>query len=141
MHIELYNEKWFDKTLQISIPLYIYQYGALKLPNETIPPFPSVAELHDKTNTYSPQHLIDRVNDNISELLYSCALYKSFAMTDCLFFIQYIPEDTIKLRCFLVQLKYIDKEILNIGDYHITSLSRHPVDKHIYDITARWWPE
>ena len=102
---------------------------------------PSVAELHDKTNSYSPQHLIDRVNDNISELLYSCALYKSFAMTDCLFFIQYIPEDTIKLRCFLVQLKYIDKEILNIGDYHITSLSRHPADKHIYDVTTRWWPE
>ena len=26
------------------------------------------------------------------------------------------------------------------GDYHVTCLSRHPLDNYLCDDNARWWP-
>ena len=60
-------------------------------------------------------------------------------------FIQYIPEDTIRPRWFLVQVNHHETEVLKLdslrkGDCHVTFLSRHPADKHLYNGVARWWP-
>ena len=62
------------------------------------------------------------------------------------FYIQYISEDTIKLRWFLVLVNYNETEIIKIdslrtGDCHVTFLPRYPFDKHLCDDVAHWWPE
>ena len=40
LHIELYNEKWFDKPLQTTIPPFRYKHRSLKLSTESVSPFP-----------------------------------------------------------------------------------------------------
>ena len=109
----------------------------------SILPYPLVVEFHDKTNTCPPTPLIEKVADNISKSLSPRALHKSLTTIDCLFIIQYVPEDTIKPRWFLVQVNHPETKILKmgslrIGDYHVTFLSRHPADKHLCDDTVCW---
>ena len=64
-------------------------------------------------------------------------------MIDCLFLVQYIPENTINPGWFLVQVNHIERLILKMdssrtGDHHVTSLSRHSADKHLCDDVTRW---
>ena len=59
---------------------------------------------------------------------------------------QYIPEDIIKPRWFLVQVNHHETEILKLyslrtRNYHITFLSRHPTDKNFCDYAVHWWLE
>ena len=71
LYIELYNEKWFNILFQISIPPFTYQHDTLKLPNESIPPFPSVIELYEETNTCSPpKPLFEKVDEGF-QILFS----------------------------------------------------------------------
>ena len=51
LHIELYNEKWFDKPLHTSIPPFRYHYRTLDISTKSVSPFPTVAELYNDTNT------------------------------------------------------------------------------------------
>ena len=144
LHIELHNKKYVNKPLQISIIPFTYQHVTLKLSNESLPSFSSVIELHKKTNTCLPQPLFEKVDAIFSNPLSLLALHKPLATTDCLFFIQYIPEDTIKSRWFFVQVnchgtKIFRMDLLRTGDYYITLLSRHPADRHLYDDVVRWW--
>ena len=39
LHIELYNEKWFDKPLRISIPPFRYHHRALNISTKSVSPF------------------------------------------------------------------------------------------------------
>ena len=102
IHTELYNEKWFNKPLPTSIPPSTYQHHTLKMPTAPFPALPSVIELHEKTHTCPLQPLFEKVDDIFSNPLSPIALHKSLATTDCLFFIQYIPDITIKPRWFLI---------------------------------------
>ena len=67
LHIELYNEKWFETPFQTLIQFCTYPYDTLKLSNKCLLLFQSVVELHDETNTCSPQSLIEKVDDTISK--------------------------------------------------------------------------
>ena len=72
--------------------------------------------------------------------------HKSLDTIYCLFFIQYIPENTIKPRWLLVEVNHHKTEILKMDllrteSYHITFLSRYPADKHLCADAVRWWPE
>ena len=74
-------------------------------------------------------------------------MYSTFYLSPWfLFFIQYILEDTIKLRWFLIKINHHKTEILNmdslrIKDYHVTFLSRHFAEKYLCDDVFCWWPE
>ena len=102
LHIKLYNEKWFDKLLETSIPPFTYKYDTLELLDESVYPFLSVVDLHDETNTLIPQPLYENVDDDISLIPFPLTLHNSLENTDCLFFIQYTPEDTIKPWWYLI---------------------------------------
>ena len=146
LHIELYNEKLFDKSLHTTIPPFRYNHRSLKLSTEPVSPFPSIIELHNDTNTYPPLPLSEAVDDTLSSPPSPLTLHASLENTDCLFFIQYLPEDTIRSRWFLVQVNHIETSLLKMdssttGDYHVTSLSRHFDDKHLCNDVSRWWPE
>ena len=146
LYIELYNDKWFDKPLKTSNPPFTYKYDILKLSDKSVSPFPSVVELHDKTSTLTPQSLCGKLDYNTSQPPSPLTLHTSLANKYSLFFIQYIPEGTIKPRWFLIQVNHIETNILKMGslrtgDYHVIFLSKHPADKHLCDDKARWWPE
>ena len=146
LHIELYNEKWCNKLLPTPIPPFTYQHDTPNIPTTLIHSFPSVIKLHKDTHTCPPQPLFEKLDNNFSNFLFLLALHKSLITTYCLFFIQYIPVDSIKPRWFLVQVNHHESEILKMdslrtGDYHVTLFSRHPADKNNCDDAARWWPE
>ena len=98
LHIELYNDKWFDKPLKTSIPPFTYKHDTLKLSDESITPFPSVVDLHDETSTLPPPPLFEKLDDHTSQPPSPLSLHTSVANIDCLYFIQYTSEDTIKPR-------------------------------------------
>ena len=100
--MELYNEKWFDKPLQTTIPPFRYKRCSLKLSTESVSPFPSVVELHNDTNTCPPLLLSEASPPS------PLVLHASLNKIDCLFFIHYLPEDTIRFRWLLVQVNHIE---------------------------------
>ena len=55
LRIELYNNKWFNKPLPTSISPFTYQHDILTMPNESLPSFSSVIELHEETHRYPPR--------------------------------------------------------------------------------------
>ena len=135
-----------NKPLPTSIPPSTYTHDTLRMPTASLSSSSSVTELHNETHTCPPRPLFEKVDNNFLKPFSPLALYKYLAKIDCLFFIQYIPEDTIKPRWFLVQINHHETEILKIhslrtGDYHVTFFSRHPANKHLCDDVARWWPE
>ena len=116
------------------------------MPTAPLPSFLSVIELYEETHTWPPHSLFEKVHDNFSNPVSPLALQKCLDMTDHLSFIRYIPEDTIKLRWFLVQLNHHETEILKVyslrtGYSRVTFLSRHHVDKKLCNYVAHWWPE
>ena len=111
------------------------------MPTASLPSFPSVIKLHKGTHACPSQQLFEKVNSMFPNLLLHLALHKSLARTDYLFVIQYVPEDTIKSRWFLVQVNHHETEILKINslrteDYHVNFLSRHPFDKNLSDLSG-----
>ena len=60
LHIELYNEKWFNKPIKTSIPSIPYNHDTFKFLNELSPSFLSVSELYKETGTYPPQSIIEK---------------------------------------------------------------------------------
>ena len=54
LHIELYNEQWFDTPLHTSIPPFCYHHRTLDVSTKSVSPFPAVVELHNDTNTCPP---------------------------------------------------------------------------------------
>ena len=142
----MYNEKWFNKPLPTSILPFTYTRDTLRIPTTSIPSFPSANKLHNETHTCPPQPLFKKVDNTFSNPLSSLVLHNSLAKTDYLFFIQYIPEDTIMPRWFLVQVKHDETEIFKMDSlrtekYHVTFLFLHLSDKHLCDDSPRWWHE
>ena len=125
LHIELYNGKWFDKPFKTSVSLFTYKHDTLKLSDKSVSPFTSVVDLHDEISTLPPHPLCENVDDNILPTLSPLTLHKSVENIDCLFFIQYTPEDTIKPRQYLIQVNHIETKISNMdslrtSNYHVT---------------------
>ena len=114
LHIELYNEKWFNTPLQTSIPPFRYHHRTLDVSTKSVSPFSTVADLHNDTNTIPPSPLVEVINDTLSSPPSPLPLHVSLDKTGCLFFIRYLPEDTVKLRWFLVQVNHIETSILKM---------------------------
>ena len=102
LHIELYNEKWFDKPLLTSIPPFCYHHRTLDISTKSVSPYPTVVGLHNNTNTFPPTPLVEAINDTLSSPPSPLILHASLDKTDFLFFIHYLPADTVKPRWFLV---------------------------------------
>ena len=66
LDIELYNGKRFNKSLQISTTKLMYDHNTLKFPDESFPPFPSLSELHEETDTCLPKQLIEPEDYSLS---------------------------------------------------------------------------
>ena len=58
LKIELYNEIWFDKPPRTSQPLSDYNHPTLAFPDDQLPPFTSLSDLHANTSTIPPSTLI-----------------------------------------------------------------------------------
>ena len=102
-------------------------------------------ELHDETYTCFPNLLLATDDYSLPSPPSPLTLHNSLTGSDCLFFIQYLPENTVKSCWFLVQINHIETKLLNMdskstGDYHVTFISRHPKDNDLCDDKARWWP-
>ena len=80
----------------------VYDHDTLKFPDECFPPFPSVLELNNKTNTFPPKLLIEPDDYSLSHSSSSLTLYYSLANSYCLSFIRYIPENNLKTYWFRV---------------------------------------
>ena len=97
LYIELYNEKRFTKSFLTSIPPFTYQRDTLKIPTVSFPSFPSLNSIK-KITLVLPSHCSRKWIIFFESSLPPLVLHKSHATTYYLFFVQYIPEDTIKPR-------------------------------------------
>ena len=142
LYIKLYNDKWFDKPLKTSIVPFIYKHRTLKVSTKYVSPFPSVVELHNDTNTCPPPPLVEAVDDTLSSHPSLLALHTFLEKNRFPLLIQYLPDDTITPRCFLVQVNHIETAILKFnpsttGDYHVTFISHHRDNNYLCDDVAR----
>ena len=145
MHIELYNDKWFNKPNPTTDSPITYNHDTLKFPDKYPLPFPFVLEFHKETNNCTQKLLLATGDYSLPPPPSPLALHNSLTDSDCLFFIQYLPENTLKSCWILVQINHIETALLNMnakrtGDYYVTFISRHPNDNKLYDDKARWWP-
>ena len=79
-----------------------------------------------KPTPYSPAELFDRITSTCN-----------------LFFIQYIPEDSIRPRWFLVRIELelsysLDLQSESTDNNLVVFLTRHPEDTHKTDHQVRW---
>lgn len=86
------------------------------LPSPTLPPQPA----------HSPETLHSTISNS----------------TDKLFFIQFIPRNTIHKRWYIVQVNLRSTTELNLpsNSYWCVFLAKHPSDERKSDETAQWWP-
>ena len=141
----MYNEKWFSKPIPTSAPPIMYQHDTLTFSNDIPLSFPSVSDLHKGKKTCPPTPILEKDNDLLSSSPSPLTLHNSLTHSDCLFFIRYIPEHTLKATWFLVHINHAETTTLNMnskttGDYHVTFMSRHPDDVKLCDDKAHWWP-
>jgi len=114
LDIELYNKKWFNKPLHTSTSKLVYDHDTLQFPDASFPAFPSVSELHQETDTFSPTPSIEPDNYSLSSTPSPLTLNRLLSNSDCLFFIRYIPENTFKPCWFLVQINHAETTLLNL---------------------------
>ena len=144
MHIELYNAKWFTKLVPTTNSSVSYDHDTLQFPDKSTLPFPSVLDLHTETKTCSPKLLLATEDYSLPPPPSPLKLHNSLADSDGLFFIEYLPENTVKFCGFLFQVNHIETVILNMdskrtGDYRVTFISRHPNNTNLCDDKTRWW--
>ena len=105
-----------------------------------------MVELHRETHTV-PSTPVVTSNSLSKPVPYSPnELFKRITPSSSLFFIQYIPEGSIRPRWFLVKIELdltysLDLQPETTGHYLVAFLARHPRDKQRTDDFARWWPE
>ena len=122
---------------------FTYTHDTLKFPEKSLLSFPSMLELHDETNTCSPNLLLATDDYSLPSPPSPLTLHNFLTDSDCLFFIQYLPENAVKSCWFLIQINHIETELLNMdskstGNYHVTFISRHPKNNDLCDDEARW---
>ena len=83
LHIELYNEKWFNNPINTSIPQITYNHGTLKFPNELF----SLLPLYKGSDISPPKQLIEAEDPSRLSSSSLSVVYNSLANSDCLFFI------------------------------------------------------
>ena len=95
LDIELYNDKWFNKPLQISTPQMVYDHDALKFPDESISPFLSVSEFHKDTNICLPKPLLEPEDYSLSPSPSPLSWHNSITISDFLFCVRYVTENIL----------------------------------------------
>ena len=95
-------------------------------------------KLDKYTNTCIPQLLIETAYHFLSSPPSSIFLCKSLLNLDCLLFIQYVPDNSLKSNLFLVQInhketKFLNMNVKSISDYHVTCISRCLDDSNLCD--------
>ena len=145
LNIEFYNNKYLtpnprhlqgDTTGEFTIPL---DRTALVTPHG----FPTTTELHAETNTGIPT--IEIEEDQYSEDL-STNAEQIRSSKDKLFFVQYTPEGTMRVRWYLVQVDIestmeVNPNFINNGEYYCVFLAKHRDDNPKSDEHSRFWPD
>ena len=71
-------------------------------------------EVHKENDTCDPKPLLETENYSLSPFNFPLTLYTSLTNSDCLFFIWYISENTLKLYLFLVQTSHAESTFLDL---------------------------
>ena len=103
----------------------MHDHATLSFPPAAKSPFPALAKFHEDTHTSPPFPLLEDDFVSKNSPLTPSTLHKSISNSNCLFFIQYTPEDTFRSQWFLVQINHSESLQLQmnpetISDYHVT---------------------
>ena len=144
--IELYNTKYFHPrpprttSKQVNKP-------SIPLDDTALNPhrFPSIASLHQETQTQPPTPEPDD-DDDRSTTDSNSIHHKITTSQDKLFFVKYCHNGTLRPRWYLIQVDLVATEEVvpdhqSSGVYYCGFLARHPNDKGKSDEFSRWWPD
>ena len=120
-----------------------YNYESLKFVHPSSPTlYLSIIEWHRESHTVPPSP-VPTCNSVSKALSYTLRELSNYINPICnLFFVQYIPEGSIRPRWFLVRIELELTHFLNIkpnttGNYLVAFLDRHPGDNKKTDDDAR----
>ena len=144
LNISLYNDTFYSSTLS-TLPLKVdYSTKALVLhENSGIYDYPSMKVLHSDTGT-SPTTSSSILSPSDTVTCFTPSeLHGHIQSYGWLFFIQYVPDNAIRSRWYLVQVLPVtepshDDSSLNTGVYRISFLAHHPADQFLPDDLVRW---
>ena len=131
LNIKSYHETHFSSPHLLTPPKFYYNHESLKFvdsPSTTV--YLSMIELHRETHTVPPTP-VGNPRSLSKPTPYSPAeLFNRITSTCILFFIQYILEDSIRPRWFLVRIELelsysLDLQPESIGNYLVVFLARH----------------
>jgi hypothetical protein len=159
----MYNEVWFVEKPASHPPPFDFKTSQHIIPPFACGPFPSVAELDADSISASTSAATIISNDSDCQNpdpFAICSfptavqptsgpeLVQSIrASKDRMFFIQYLPEGTLRPRWYLVSVNSVIDEhpdpadCRNTGTFQVDFFCRHPDDKSKSDAYARWWRE
>ena len=98
LKIELYNKIWFDKPPRTSQPLSDYNHPTLAFPEPQLTLFTSLSNFYAETENIYPSPLIEKYGTDIFSSSSPFVLSKPLSISNSIFFIRYISEDTFKQR-------------------------------------------
>jgi hypothetical protein len=148
LQIELYNDTYFPSNSKQIIKPSLDQppcqldHSAFQL-HHSEGSLPPSSTLFKESNITQPDKEIIETEDMITPC-YNAEDFKN--LSDALFFIQYVPEGTMRRRWYLVQIdmistRTINPEFASNGGYWCVFLARHMDDNKRSDELSRWWPE
>ena len=146
-NISLHNSKFYSSTPSTVSLNFDYSNKILTFPeNSGISHYLSMKVIHSNAGTNLTT--IIPMSSPFTTVIYFAPSKWHTHIQSCstLFFVQYIPDNTISSRWFLVQVlpvtKYFsDDTWINTGMYRISYLVRHPADQFLPDDLTRWWLE
>jgi hypothetical protein len=168
LDIQLYNDVWFDTMPETHPAPFDFSSSTQPTPPFASSPFPSIAELCDSypanptspipSPAYVPVISNTPNSNNPDPFAYGptephastpSQLYDSIlASTDRMFFIQYLPEGTLRPRWYLVSVNLecslsnpASADCHTSGTFAVDFYCRHPDDRSSSDACARWWRE
>ena len=98
LNIDLYNETWFDKPPRTSEQLFDYNHPTLAFPEPQLTLFTSLSNFYAETENIYPSPLIEKYGTDIFSSSSPFVLSKPLSISNSIFFIRYISEDTFKQR-------------------------------------------
>ena len=115
LNITSYHEKHFSSPPLLAPPKFDYNHKSLKFVNPSSPIlYPSIIELHRETHTVPPSP-VSTCNSVYKPLPYTPRELSNLINPTCnIFFFHYIPEDSIRLRWFLVRIELELTHSLNL---------------------------
>ena len=147
LDILFYNDTFFSSP-SLTLPLkFDYTRETLRVPpHYSTSQFTFLSFLHNESKTEYPPRNIDQFITPTYKVFSPLDLFHQLTLSGKLFFIHYVPEQTIRPHWYLIEVLQFANAITenyskDTCNYKVSFLARYLDDNALSDDLARWWPD